>query len=51
MPGGDRAVIQRKLAIPEVTERALGRPRLERLLAMLVERYPVVWVAATHTTG
>jgi LuxR family maltose regulon positive regulatory protein len=51
VPGGDRAVIQRKLAIPEVTERALGRPRLERLLAMLVERYPVVWVAATAGAG
>jgi DNA-binding SARP family transcriptional activator/tetratricopeptide (TPR) repeat protein len=51
VPGGDRTVIQRKLAIPEVTERALGRPRLERLLAMLVERYPVVWVAATAGAG
>jgi DNA-binding SARP family transcriptional activator len=49
--GGERAVIQRKLAIPEVTERALGRPRLERLLAMLVERYPLVWVAATAGAG
>ena len=51
MPAGDTAVIQRKLAIPEVSERALGRPRLERLLAMLVERYPVVWVAATAGAG
>jgi DNA-binding SARP family transcriptional activator len=51
VPRGERAVIRRKLAIPEVTERALGRPRLERLVAMLVERYPVVWVAATAGAG
>ena len=51
MSDGERAVIQRKLAIPEVSERALGRPRLDRLLAMLVERYPVVWVAATAGAG
>ncbi len=51
MSESDPAVIQRKLAIPEVSERALGRPRLDRLLAMLVERYPVVWVAATAGAG
>jgi len=31
VPEGETAVIQRKLAIPEVSERALGRPRLDRL--------------------
>ena len=48
---GDQAVIQRKLAVPAVGERVFGRPRLERLLAMLVNRYPVVWVAATAGAG
>jgi DNA-binding SARP family transcriptional activator len=48
---GDSPVIQRKLAVPAVGERVLERPRLERLLAMLVERYRLVWVAATAGAG
>jgi LuxR family transcriptional regulator, maltose regulon positive regulatory protein len=49
--GAAPAIIERKLSAPPLAERVVARPRLERLIGLLVERYPVVWVAATAGAG
>lgn len=47
----ETAVIQGKLRIPPLSARVVGRPRLERPLAALIERHPVVVVSATAGAG
>jgi hypothetical protein len=37
--------------VARLTERVVARPRLERLIELLVERYPAVWVAASAGAG
>ena len=51
MSRGAPTIIERKLAPPPLAERVVARPRLERLIGLLVERYPVVWIAATAGAG
>src|SRR5690242_2062021 len=51
MPSRTPWIIERKLTAPPLAERVVARPRLERLIGLLVERYPVVWIAATAGAG
>jgi DNA-binding SARP family transcriptional activator len=46
-----RSVIQRKLLVPRLGERIVVRPRLENLLAELIECHGVVAVSATAGAG
>src|SRR5947209_3658603 len=55
-PGTDaeaasRLVIQRKLAVPPLSETRVARPRVERHLAGLIEQHRVVVVSATAGAG
>lgn len=50
-PRPESAVIQGKLAVPPLPGRRVERPRLERLLAALIERHRVVVVSATAGAG
>jgi DNA-binding SARP family transcriptional activator len=49
--GPETPVIEGKLAVPALPERRVERPRLERSLATLIERHPVVLVSATAGAG
>ena len=44
-------IIQRKLAVPPLSETRIARPRVERRLAELIARHRVVVVAATAGAG
>lgn len=45
------SIIQRKLRVPEMPQRRLPRPRVERLLAELIEAHGVLCVYATAGAG
>jgi DNA-binding SARP family transcriptional activator len=47
----ERAVIRAKVGLPPLSEACVGRPRVERLLAALIERHRLVLVAATAGAG
>ena len=47
----DSQVIRRKIAVPPPPERLVVRERIDRLLANLIEDYPLVWVCATAGAG
>jgi len=47
----DPPVIRRKVAVPPQPERLVGRPRIDRLLAELIESHGLVWVCATAGAG
>jgi DNA-binding SARP family transcriptional activator len=47
----ERAVIRAKVGLPPLSEARVGRPRVERLLADLIERHRLVVVAATAGAG
>lgn len=44
-------MIRRKVAVPPQPERLAARPRIDRLLADLIDRHQVVWVCATAGAG
>jgi DNA-binding SARP family transcriptional activator len=44
-------VIRRKVAVPPPPQRLVPRERIDRLLADLIERHPLVWVCATAGSG
>ena len=50
-PGADARVIRRKVAVPPQPERLVARPRIDRLLADLIDRHQLVWVCATAGAG
>ena len=50
-PGADARVIRRKVAVPPQPERLVARPRIDRLLADLIDRHRLVWVCATAGAG
>jgi DNA-binding SARP family transcriptional activator len=47
----ERAVIRAKVGLPPLSEARVGRPRVEDLLAGLIERHRIVAVAATAGAG
>jgi len=47
----ERAVIRAKVGLPPLSEARVGRPRVEALLARLIERHRTVVVAATAGAG
>jgi LuxR family transcriptional regulator, maltose regulon positive regulatory protein len=44
-------VIRRKVVVPPRPERLVARPRIDGLLAELIEAHPLVWVCATAGAG
>ena len=44
-------VIRRKITVPPSPERLVVRERIDRLLADLITRHPLVWVCATAGSG
>ncbi len=51
LPEPDSLLVRRKTTIPPAPQRLVVRERINRLVADLVERHPLVWVCATAGSG